>query len=76
LEHSDKQVSFITFATNKFSGKMAKKTKNWGGKILFFILGMLAMLALDMIFQFNNSVEKGINRELNKAQQKIEDALK
>jgi hypothetical protein len=55
---------------------MAKKTKNWGGKILFFILGMLAMLALDMVFQFNNSVEKGINRELNKAQQKIEDALK
>ncbi|MBN2636453.1 MAG: hypothetical protein JXR61_09295 [Prolixibacteraceae bacterium] len=55
---------------------MAKKTKNWSGKILFFILGMLAMLILDMIFQFNNSVEKGINRELNKAQQKIEDALK
>lgn len=55
---------------------MAKKTKNMGGKILFFILGMLAMLALDMIFQFNNSVEKGISREINKAQQKIEDALK
>jgi cell division protein ZapA (FtsZ GTPase activity inhibitor) len=73
---SDVQVSFIIFATNKFSEKMAKKTKNWGGKILFFILGMLVMLALDMIFQFNNSVEKGISRELNKAQQKIEDALK
>lgn len=55
---------------------MAKKTKNLGGKILFFILGVLAMFALDMIFQFNNSVEKGINRELNKAQQKIEDVLK
>jgi hypothetical protein len=55
---------------------MAKKTKNLGCKILFFILGMLVMLALDMIFQFNNSVEKGISRELNKAQQKIEDALK
>jgi len=55
---------------------MAKKTKNLGGKIIFFILGMLVMLALDMIFQFNNSVEKGISRELNKAQQKIEDALK
>jgi hypothetical protein len=37
---------------------------------------MLLMLVLDMIFQFNNSVEKGISRELNKAQQKIEDALK
>jgi hypothetical protein len=34
------------------------------------------MLVLDMVFQFNNSVEKGINREFNKAQQKIEDAIK
>jgi hypothetical protein len=55
---------------------MAKKTKNLGGKILFFILGMLLMLGLDMIFHFNNSVEQGISRELNKAQQKIEEALK
>jgi hypothetical protein len=55
---------------------MAKKTKKWGSKILFFLLGMLAMLVLDMIFQFNNSVEKGIKKELNKAQQKIEDAFK
>jgi len=67
---------FIIFATNKFSQKMAKKTKNLGSKIIFFILGMLVMLALDMIFQFNNSVEKGISKELSKAQQKIEDALK
>lgn len=55
---------------------MAKKTKNWGGKILFFILGMLAMLVLDMIFNFNNSVEKQLNRELNKAERKIEDVFK
>ncbi len=45
-------------------------------KVLFFILGMLVMLGLDMIFNFNNSVEKGVTRELNKAQQKIEDTFK
>lgn len=56
--------------------KMAKKTKSFGGKILFFILGMLAMLVLDMIFNFNNSVEKQLNRELNKAERKIEDVFK
>jgi Tfp pilus assembly protein PilO len=55
---------------------MAKKTKNLGGKILFFILGMLLMLGLDMIFHFNNSVEKQINKELNKAERKIEDIFK
>ena len=55
---------------------MAKKTKNLGGKILFFILGMLLMLGLDMIFHFNNSVEKQLNRELNKAERKIEDVFK
>lgn len=55
---------------------MAKKTKNWGSKILFFILGMLAMLALDMIFHFNNSVKTGIDRELNKTQRKIENVFK
>jgi len=55
---------------------MAKKTKNLGGKILFFILGMLLMLGLDMIFHFNNSVEKQINKEFNKAERKIEDVFK
>jgi Tfp pilus assembly protein PilO len=55
---------------------MAKKTKSLGGKILFFILGMLLMLGLDMIFHFNNSVEKQINKELNKAERKIEDVFK
>ena len=55
---------------------MAKKTKNLGGKILFFILGMLLMLGLDMIFHFNNSVEKKLNKELNKAERKIEDVFK
>ncbi len=51
---------------------MAKKVKNPGGKILFFILGMLVMLALDMVFHFNNSVQKEIDRGLNKAGDKIE----
>jgi len=55
---------------------MAKKTKNLGGKILFFILGMFLMLGLDMIFHFNNSVEKQLNKELNKAERKIEDVFK
>ncbi len=55
---------------------MAKKTKNLGGKILFFILGMLLMLGLDMIFHFNNSVEKQLSKELNKAERKIEDVFK
>ncbi len=57
---------------------MAKRSKAGSvlGKIIWFIMGLLVMLALDMIFHFNNSVEKGINRELNKAQQKIEDVFK
>jgi len=55
---------------------MAKKTKSLGGKILFFILGMLLMLGLDMIFHFNNSVEKQLDRELNKVERKIEDVFK
>ena len=37
-----------------------------------FISFVLVMLALDMIFHFNNSVKDKIDDELNKAQQKIE----
>lgn len=37
---------------------------------------MLTMLILDMIFHFNNSVEKGIDRELNKTGLKIENIFK
>lgn len=55
---------------------MAKKTKNWGAKILFFLMGMGAMLVLDIIFHFNNSVKSGIDREVNKAQHKIENVFK
>jgi predicted membrane channel-forming protein YqfA (hemolysin III family) len=55
---------------------MAKKTQNMRGKFIFFILGMLVMLLLDMIFHFNNSVQKEIDSGLNKAQKKIENVLK
>ncbi len=55
---------------------MKGKKGNFWCKILYFIIGMLVMLGLDMFFQFNNSVEKGVSRELNKAQQKIEDTFK
>lgn len=50
--------------------------KIFKSRFVAFLLGMLLMLALDMIFHFNNSVEKKIDRELNKAQKKIENILK
>ncbi len=46
------------------------------GNIYYFILGMLVMLVLDMVFNFNNSVEKEIDKELNKAGHKIENIFK
>ena len=55
---------------------MAKKTQNMGGKIIFFMLGMMVMLLLDMIFHFNNSVQKELDKSRNKAQEKIENVLK
>ena len=55
---------------------MKSKKGNFWIKVLYFIFGMLVMLGLDMIFQFNNSVEKGVSRELNKAQKKIENTFK
>ena len=57
---------------------MKKKTKkgSFWQKLIFFILGMLAMMILDMIFHFNNSVEAKVTHELNKAQRKIENSLK
>lgn len=41
--------------------------------IIAFILGMVVMFVLDMIFHFNNSVEKQVEREMNKATEQIED---
>ena len=52
------------------------KKGNTKTAVIYFILGMLLMLVLDMIFHFNNSVEKQLNRELNKAERKIEDVFK
>ncbi len=50
--------------------------KIFKSKIIIFLLGMLVMLLLDMVFNFNNSVEKKVNREFDKAQRKIENAIK
>ncbi|TDO01251.1 hypothetical protein [Sunxiuqinia elliptica] len=51
--------------------------KNSATKVLIaFVLGMLAMFVLDMVFHFNNSVEKQLEREANKAQKKIENIFK
>lgn len=50
--------------------------KIFRSKFVWFIVGMLTMLILDMIFHFNNSVEKKINSELNKSQRKIENIFK
>lgn len=51
--------------------------KNSKIKLIFaFLIGMAVMFVLDMIFHFNNSVEKQIQREANKAQKKIENIFK
>ena len=51
--------------------------KNSPRKILIaFVLGMVLMFVLDMVFHFNNSVEKQLEREANKAQKKIENIFK
>ncbi|MGQ8335764.1 hypothetical protein ACUNWD_04380 [Sunxiuqinia sp. A32] len=51
--------------------------KNSAKKILIaFVLGMVLMFVLDMIFHFNNSVEKQLERETNKAGKKIENLFK
>ena len=45
-------------------------------KVFYFLMGMAVMLVLDMVFHFNNSVKSGIDREVNKAQRKIENVFK
>lgn len=50
--------------------------KIFRSRFLAFLLGMLVMLVLDMIFHFNNSVKTEIDREINKAQRKIENVFK
>ena len=44
--------------------------------LIAFVLGMLLMFVLDMVFHFNNSVEKQVEREANKAQKQIENIFK
>lgn len=44
--------------------------------MIAFVLGMLLMFVLDMVFHFNNSVEKQMERETKKAQKKIENIFK
>ena len=41
-----------------------------------FVIGMVFMFVLDMVFHFNNSVEKQLERETNKAGKKIENLFK
>lgn len=74
--YSDLSGRFISFTGKLNIDIMAKKSGGIGSKILFFLLGMLAMLALDMIFHFNNSVKDKLDDEFNKAQKKIEDVIK
>lgn len=55
--------------------RKSKKGSVWQ-KILFFVLGMIAMFALDMIFHFNNSIETKLERELNQFERKLEQTFK
>lgn len=56
---------------------MKKSKKNcFGQKILFFVLGVIAMFALDLIFHFNNSMEIKLERELNQFERKLEKTFK
>jgi predicted membrane channel-forming protein YqfA (hemolysin III family) len=53
-----------------------KRKGSIGQKLLFFVLGMLAMMALDMIFHFNNSIETKLDRKLNQFERKLERTFK
>ncbi|WP_299578431.1 hypothetical protein [uncultured Sunxiuqinia sp.] len=51
--------------------------KNSATKVLIaFVLGMALMFVLDMVFHFNNSIEKELEREAQRAQKKIENIFK
>lgn len=53
--------------------KSGRKGLNWF--IFGLIAGMAAMYLLDMAFHFNNSVEKGLKREIDKTVNKVEEIL-
>ena len=44
--------------------------------IVAFVIGLVVMFILDMIFHFNNSVEKEMQRQSQKTQKKIENIFK
>lgn len=50
--------------------KTGRKGLNWF--IFGLIAGMAAMFLPDMAFHFNNSVEKGVIREIDKTVNKVE----
>lgn len=53
--------------------KSGHKGMNWF--IFGLVVGMAVMFLLDMAFHFNNSVEKGVKREIDKTVNKVEEIL-
>ena len=45
-------------------------------KIVYFLLGAIIMFLIDIMFNFNNSIEAAIDRESKNAQRKIENIFK
>lgn len=58
---------------NSVMKKSGRKGLNW--LIFGLIAGMAVMYLLDMAFHFNNSVEKGLKREIDKTVNKVEEIL-
>jgi predicted membrane channel-forming protein YqfA (hemolysin III family) len=52
------------------------KKGNTKTSLIYFLLGMLVMFALDLIFHFNNSIDTQLKREMDKTQNKIENIFK
>ncbi len=52
------------------------KKGNTKTHLIYFLLGMVVMFALDMVFHFNNSIDTKLKREMDKAQDKIENIFK
>ena len=52
------------------------KKGNTKTSLIYFLLGMVVMFALDMVFHFNNSIDTKLKREMDKAQDKIENIFK
>ncbi len=52
------------------------KRRSTKTSLIYFLLGMVVMFALDMVFHFNNSVNTKLKREMDKAQDQIENIFK